>query len=224
MNRAADDPALGTGRTQPPPGTAAGTEPGATPEDYARDEYAGPAEHGRTEDYVRAEDYARDEAYAYEAEHRARQGDGRARRFEPRIVPSIKRVAEDATTLFSKELALLKAELTSAIGNARAGIGAMAAGGAVLYAGLLCLLFAAITGLALYMDLWLSALIVGAVVVLIGAIMLWSGKRKVEPAAFKPEHTSASLRKDRDMLREHGRELGREVKEVKEMGHESHAR
>ncbi|MBN1236962.1 MAG: phage holin family protein [Gammaproteobacteria bacterium] len=124
-----------------------------------------------------------------------------ATRDDTRVVGLVRRLGEEITTLFTKELALLKAETTSAIKDTRSGIGAMAVGGAVLYAGLLFLLTSAMLGLALVMDAWLAALIVGGVVAIIGAIMLASGKRKLEPSAFKPEHTAASLEKDRDMIK-----------------------
>lgn len=117
------------------------------------------------------------------------------------IVPLIKRLADEVTTLFSKELALLKVETTSAINDTRTGIGAMAAGGAVLYAGFLFLLVSAVMALSQVMEPWLAALIVGGVVLIIGAIMLSSGKKKLEPSAFRPEHTQASLEKDRNMVK-----------------------
>ena len=122
-------------------------------------------------------------------------------RNDPRVFTLVRRLADEVTTLFTKELALLKVETTNAIEDTRAGIGAMAAGGAVLYAGFLFLLLAAVLGLALVMDAWLASLIVGGVVAIIGGIMLASGKRKLDPAAFKPEHTQASMHKDREMIK-----------------------
>jgi len=122
-------------------------------------------------------------------------------RSDTRLFTLVRRLADEVTTIFTKELALLKVETTSAIEDTRAGIGAMATGGAVLYAGFIFLLLAAVLGLALVMDAWLASLIVGAVVAIIGGIMLASGKRKLEPAAFRPEHTQASMRKDREMIK-----------------------
>src|SRR5690606_12381616 len=98
-------------------------------------------------------------------------------------------------------LALLKVETTSAINDTRTGIASMAAGGAVLYAGFLFLLVSAVMALSQVMEPWLAALIVGGVVLIIGAIMLGSGKKKLEPGAFRPSHTQASLEKDRNMIK-----------------------
>jgi uncharacterized membrane protein YqjE len=142
-------------------------------------------------------------AYDYDAgvDNISPASEAAVRRDDTRVFTLVRRLAEEITTLFTKELALLKVETTSAISDTKAGMGAMAAGGAVLYAGFLFLLLAATLGLAQVMDAWLAALIVGGVVAIIGAIMLASGKRKLEPSAFKPQHTQASLQKDREMIK-----------------------
>lgn len=121
-------------------------------------------------------------------------------RSDARTFALIRRLADEVTMLFTKELALLKVETTNAINDTRAGLAAMATGGAVLYAGFLFLLVAAFLGLSEVVDGWLAALIVGAVVAVVGAVMLASGKKKLEPGAFRPEHTQASLQKDREMI------------------------
>lgn len=135
----------------------------------------------------------------------ARRSNG-GTRVEERPFSLFRRLIDEVTTLFAKELALLKAETTGAIHDTRAGIGAMAAGGAVTFAGFLFLLTAATFGLAQVVEPWLAALIVGGVVTLIGLIMLSSGKKKLEPRAFKPTRTAASLREDRDMIRDNVKE------------------
>jgi hypothetical protein len=121
---------------------------------------------------------------------------------DARVFTLVRRLADEVTTLFTKELALLKVETTNAIRDVRAGIVSVAAGGAVLYAGFLFLLVSAFLALSLVMDGWLAALIVGGVVAIIGAIMLASGKKKLEASNFKPEHTQAAMQKDREMIRQ----------------------
>lgn len=113
----------------------------------------------------------------------------------------VRRLADDVTTLFAKELALLKSETTASVRDVKSGIASMATGGAVTFAGLLFLLVAAMLGLAEVMEMWLAALIVGGVVTLIGVILLMSGRKKLEPEAFNPRHTTAALRKDRNMIK-----------------------
>lgn len=127
--------------------------------------------------------------------------DRRGTASDARVFTLVRRLADDVTTLFTKELALLKVETTNAIRETRAGVGSLAAGGAVLYAGFLFLLVAAFLGLSLVMDGWLAALIVGAVTALIGWIMLASGRKRLEASSFRPEHTQASLQKDREMIK-----------------------
>jgi hypothetical protein len=122
--------------------------------------------------------------------------------FEDRrsILSLLKRLTDDVTTLFRKEIALAQSETSDALDRAKTGASAMAVGGAVLFAGLIYILGAAVAGLAEVMEVWLASLIVGAVVALIGYVMLQRGKARIEPAAMKPERTAAALRKDRDMI------------------------
>ncbi len=120
---------------------------------------------------------------------------------DARVFTLIRRLADEVTTLFTKEIALLKVETTNAIREAQSGVGSMAAGGAVLYAGFLFLLVSAFLALSLVVEGWLAALIVGAVVAIIGAIMLSSGKKKLEASSLKPEYTQAAMQKDREMLK-----------------------
>jgi Putative Actinobacterial Holin-X, holin superfamily III len=115
-------------------------------------------------------------------------------------LPSLlRRLADEVTTLFAKELALAKAETTQTISGVKTGIVSVASGGAVTFLGLLFLLLSAMYGLSNVVAPWLAALIVGGVVTLIGVIMLMTGKKKLEPDA--PRHLQASLRKDRDVIK-----------------------
>lgn len=128
---------------------------------------------------------------------------------EAESVPGLlRRLADEVSTLFAQELALLKSETTSAMHDVRSGIMSVATGGAITFLGAIFLLLAAVYGLSNVVEPWLAALIVGGVVTLIGLIMLLTGKKKVEPAAFRPRHTEASLRKDANMVRgemQHGK-------------------
>ncbi|HEX5421552.1 MAG TPA: phage holin family protein [Gammaproteobacteria bacterium] len=119
---------------------------------------------------------------------------------DARTFTLIRRLADEVTTLFSKELALLRAELMDALNDTRAGIAALAVGGAVIFAGFLYLLAAAMFALSLVLPGWAAALIVGGVVTMIGLFLLLAGRSKLEPSAFYPERTRASLEKDRNMM------------------------
>lgn len=113
----------------------------------------------------------------------------------------LRQLANEATTLFSKELTLAKVEMSETIDEAKKGVASMISGGSVLYAGLLFILLAAVVGFAQIVEFWVSSLIIGAVVAVIGLIMIQSGKKKVQPSSLKPEHTLNSLQKDQQAVR-----------------------
>ncbi len=116
------------------------------------------------------------------------------------------RLFDEVTTLIRKELALARSEMTESISGARSGIAGVASGGAVLYAGFLMLLLAAVIGLAQVMEAWLSALIVGAVVAIVGFIMLQAGRRKLRPESLTPGRTRDALLKDKEALQRRSRQ------------------
>jgi type IV secretory pathway TrbD component len=71
----------------------------------------------------------------------------------------------------------------------------------VLFAGFIVLLGAAVAALALVMDTWLAALIVGGVVALIGLMLLLKAKKSLNPESMVPNRTIESLKKDEEMVR-----------------------
>jgi hypothetical protein len=113
----------------------------------------------------------------------------------------LRRLVTDVSTLFAQELSLLKAETIESIGDLKAAMVGIAMGGAVAFMGVFFLLLAAVYGLSNVVDPWLAALIVGAVVTLIGVIMLATGSRKLDPGAVAPRRTAESLRKDTQMVK-----------------------
>jgi predicted phage tail protein len=123
------------------------------------------------------------------------------RRREPHtMVGLVRRLFNELSTLFRKEVALAKAEVADALSEAKVAAISMASGGAVMFAGILVLLAAAVLALSHVVAAWLAALIVGAVVTAVGYIMIHSGKKKLEPSTFKPERTQQSLQQDKEML------------------------
>lgn len=113
----------------------------------------------------------------------------------------------ETTTLVHDEVELAKADITEKVAQAGRGVGAVATGGAVAFAGFLVLLGAAVGALWRVlppeMAPWLAPLIVGAIVAIIGGAMLSSGLKKLKAENLKPERTLESLRRDRDLAREH---------------------
>ena len=105
-------------------------------------------------------------------------------------------LARESSRLLRLEVALARAELQAKLGQLGTGAVEIAVGGSIAYAGFLALLVAAGLGLAHVMRPWLAAFAVGAVTVIVGAIVAFIGKRKVGSGALVPERTLRSLRKD----------------------------
>ena len=116
-------------------------------------------------------------------------------------------LARDVGTLVSDETKLAKAEMSEKTGQLATGVGSIATAGAVLMSGFLVLLAAAVYGLnnvlPPQLTPWLSALIVGGIVLVVGLIMLKVGREKLKARNLMPEHTIASFQKDSHMVRQH---------------------
>jgi hypothetical protein len=106
-------------------------------------------------------------------------------------------LSRETTTLVRQEVQLAKAELTQSATEVARGIGMLVAGGAVAYAGLLFLLLAIVFGLIeAGWDAWLSALVVGLVVVAIGAVLVLRARESLKPANLAPQKTVETLKED----------------------------
>jgi phage-related tail protein len=112
----------------------------------------------------------------------------------------LSRLVSDVTALFRNELALAKAEFSKAATNAKLGLAGIATAAAVLLAGALSLVAAAILGLAEVLDPWLAALVVGVVLGVTGFVMLQSAKKKLDPSNLTLERTQHSLRRDAEIV------------------------
>lgn len=113
------------------------------------------------------------------------------------------RLAEDVQNVVRSEIELLKAEMREKA--AAYGVAAgLAVGAAVLAVfALFALIFAAIVGLAEFMPLWLSALIVALVLLLLAALLVWLAGRSARKAqGLKPNQTIAEVEATVDTLRE----------------------
>ena len=111
-------------------------------------------------------------------------------------------LSRETTTLVRQEVQLAKAELTQSATEAARGIGMLVAG-AVAYAGLFFLLLAIVFGLIeAGWDAWLSALVVGLVVVAIGAILVLRARESLKPANLAPRRTIETLKEDQEWAKE----------------------
>jgi uncharacterized membrane protein YqjE len=117
------------------------------------------------------------------------------------VIGLLRQLTHEVPALFSKELALAKAEMEHSVTTLKAGAMAVAGGAIVLLAGFIVLLMAAVYGLSTVMQPWAAALIVGAIVVVIGFVMVQSGKKQFEPSHFRPDRTLNAMDKDQQALR-----------------------
>jgi hypothetical protein len=111
-------------------------------------------------------------------------------------------LAGETSTLFRQEIALFKAELGESLARIGVGTGALAAGGVIAFSGWLALVAAAILGLSRVLAPWLSALIIGVVVIALGAGVALFGKSRLKASALVPRRTLNSLREDEAWIRD----------------------
>ena len=125
-------------------------------------------------------------------------------------------LANEVIVLVRKESELAKVEMREKSRQAMGAVASIAIAGAVLFSGFLVLLAAAVFGLNTVLPPattpWLSALIVGGVVMLIGLIMLQAGRSKLKQESLMPSRTIASLRRDKALAREHEELIKEELK------------
>ena len=106
-------------------------------------------------------------------------------------------LSKETSRLVRKEVELARVEMTQKAAQIGREIAMLAVGGAVLYAGLLALLAALIIGLgSLGVPWWLSALLVGLVVSIIGFFLIQRGRDGLKRANLAPQQTIETLKED----------------------------
>jgi hypothetical protein len=116
----------------------------------------------------------------------------------------LQRLTGELSTLFRQEVALAGAEVFRSLMTLLLSLASVASGGAVLYAGFLLLLVAAVCGLAYVLPMWLAACAVGLAAVLFGCVLVVVGRRKLQSADLLPTRSPRSLRRDKDVLTRSG--------------------
>lgn len=107
----------------------------------------------------------------------------------------------NAETLLRAELDLGLAELDLRVEKLKRALLLATLGGAIVYAGVLMLLAAAVLGLSQVMAPWLSALLLGAVVTAVGATLLMRGEDKAEGALKSDEHSPRETRAMKEAIK-----------------------
>ncbi len=128
---------------------------------------------------------------------------------DPSLAGLITDFTRELSKLVRQEGQLMKAELSEEVSEAGAGVGSLTVGGAVLFAAFLILLLAAVAALNDAMGTfavenpWVSPLIVGSIVAIIGAVLLQKGRSNLRAKNLVPKKSGESLRRNSEVLREH---------------------
>ncbi len=96
--------------------------------------------------------------------------------------------------MLNQEIELAKTELSQKASRLIVVGALLAVGAAVMFAGFLALIGFAVAAVSAVLPLWLSALLIGVVVVVIGAIMVMIGIRQLKKSDLKPQETIETLR------------------------------
>jgi xanthine/uracil permease len=125
------------------------------------------------------------------------QARGGERREERSLGELFGDLARETGTLVRQEVQLAKTEATQTASRVGRDLGFLAVGGLVAYAGLLGLLAAATLGLvAAGLDPWLAALLVGAVVTVVGYLLVRRGLNALKHEDLAPRQTVETLKED----------------------------
>jgi xanthine/uracil permease len=115
----------------------------------------------------------------------------------------------ETQTLVHQEAQLAKAEISQKVSQVTTGAGEIAAGGVVLFAGFIVLLFAAVGALQLLIQsehsVWLAPLIVGVIVMIVGYVLLSRGRKQMQAESLAPQRTIESLQRDARPAKEHAK-------------------
>jgi len=121
------------------------------------------------------------------------------------IADLLRELREETTTLAKQEIALAKAEMKEKTGKLTRNAAYLAIGGLIAYAGLIFLFFAAMRGLSralinngfsIETVAWLSPLIIGLAVLIIGMILVMKAKSAFSKESLMPKKTIQSLKED----------------------------
>jgi hypothetical protein len=119
------------------------------------------------------------------------------------VAELVKRAASQTAELVRKEIQLGQVELKDKGRRAGKGVGLLGAAGLIAFYGGGAVIAAAVLGLAEAVEPWLSALIIGIVLLGIAAVIGLIGRKTTADALPpKPEQTMASVHDDLQHLKE----------------------
>ena len=122
----------------------------------------------------------------------------------------LKELRDESVYLFKQEIALAKTEMSEKASLAGRNAVYVGAGGFVVFTGAILLLHGVSIGLSMLLlewgvdaewSSWLGHLIVGAIVALVGYMMLQKGITTLKHETFVPERTVESLKEDKEWVK-----------------------
>jgi uncharacterized membrane protein YqjE len=115
----------------------------------------------------------------------------------------VTRLSSQVSELVRGELELARAELASKGKRAGVGAGLAGAGGVLALYGGGALVAAAIAALALVVDVWLAALVVGVLLLLVAGLLAVVGKNRIQSATPPvPEQAVAGAKQDVETVKQ----------------------
>jgi len=109
----------------------------------------------------------------------------------------ISRLSEEVRELVRSELRLAKVEMTDKARDTGIGVGMFGTAGVIALYGLGVLVATAILALALVLDAWLAALIVGVVLLAVAGVAALLGRSRMRQAApLAPTETADNVKQD----------------------------
>ncbi|MEA2695573.1 MAG: hypothetical protein QOJ16_4960 [Acidobacteriota bacterium] len=121
----------------------------------------------------------------------------------------LKDLTAETTTLLKQEVDLAKTEMGEKASRVGTNVGSVAVGGAVLFAGALALLFAAVNALTeilahvvpITVAAWLSPLLIGLVLGAIGYSLVNKALATLKQESVTPRRTTQSLQENKEWLK-----------------------
>ncbi|MFL5733543.1 MAG: phage holin family protein [Chloroflexia bacterium] len=111
-------------------------------------------------------------------------------------------LSRETSTLVRHEVDLARTEITQKASKVGKDVGTLAVGGAIAYAGFLAILAAVIIILASFIPWWLSALIVGLVVAVIGYFLVQKGLNDLKRQDMAPKQTIETVKEDTEWAKQ----------------------
>lgn len=128
---------------------------------------------------------------------------------EPSLGTLLRELSTEATDLLRQEVLLAKTEVSEKAARVGTSLGAVAAGGALAFAGALVLLYAVVSGFTVLLDallplevaVWLAPLLVGGGLALFGYGRMKTALSALKAEGMAPRQTTHSLQENKEWLK-----------------------